>query len=222
MSSAKKKLLIKRYLMMLIGIFFVGICVGLYRLGEFGADAFTCMNLGMCEFFPVSFGTCQLLTNAAIMIAVFFNARHCIGAGTIVNMATVGYLADFICWMVKDLLQIHMTLPLRLAALILGSLFAGLGIALYMAADAGIAAYDSAAIIIEDMTHGRIPFQFARVISDITIIIIGVIFCLLAGGNVWLILGFGTIYTALVHGPLIQFFKTHAADPIMGSSRTTR
>lgn len=203
---------------MFVGIFFVGICVGLYRLGEFGTDAFTCMNLGICQFFSISFGTCQLLTNAAIMIAVLFKARHCIGVGTIVNMATVGYLADFICWLIKDFLQISMTLPLRVGALILGSLFAGLGIALYMVANVGIAAYDSVAIIMEDVTHGRIPFQFARVISDITIIIIGIIFCLLSKGNVWLIVGFGTIYTALAHGPLIQFFKTHVAEPIMEKS----
>ena len=201
---------------MFVGILFIGICVASFRLSAFGVDAFTCMNLGISGFLHMTFGTWQLIMNAAILVLVFFTARECIGSGTIVNMAGVGYMADFICWLFQDVLAIQMTLPLRIGALAIGSLFAGMGVALYMAAELGIAPYDSVAIIIEKKTNGRIPFQAARVASDVTVVIVGVVFCLMAHGNLWLIIGIGTICNALFNGPVIQFFKTHMAEPLMG------
>ena len=191
--TANKNPFVKRCIMMVTGILFIGICVGAFRLSAFGVDAFTCMNLGISGFLGMQFGTWQLIMNTAILIVVFFTARECIGAGTIVNMVCVGYMADFICWIVQDQLQIAMTLPLRI----------------------GIAPYDSVAIMIEKQTKGRIAFQAARVMSDVTVVVIGVAFCLLARGNLWLIIGIGTICNALFNGPVIQFFKTHLAEPLM-------
>ena len=185
---------IKRCVLMAVGILFIGICVGAFRLSAFGVDAFTCMNLG---------------------ISVFFTARRCIGAGTIVNMVGVGYMADFICWLFQEVWEVNMTLPLRILALVTGSLLAGIGVAFYMAAEMGIAPYDSVALIIEKGTNGKIKFQYARVLSDITVVIVGVAFCLLSGGDLRLIIGIGTVCNALFNGPLIQFFKVHAAEPLL-------
>ena len=209
----------KRFIMMVTGILFIGICVGAFRLSAFGVDAFTCMNLGISGFLHMSFGTWQLIMNAFILVVVFFGARSCIGAGTIVNMIGVGYMADLICWVVQDVVCFEMTLPWRILALLTGSLFAGMGVAFYMVAEMGIAPYDSVAIMIEKVTGGKIQFQYARVISDVTVVIAGVVFCLLSGGNLWLIIGIGTICNALFNGPLIQFFKVHVALPIMEGRR---
>lgn len=211
----EKDLFGRRCVMMLTGILFIGICVGSFRLSAFGVDAFSCMNLGISGLLHMTFGTWQLIMNALILVVVFFTVRHCIGAGTIVNMISVGYMADFICWISQDVLAVDMTLPLRVFALLLGSLSAGLGVAFYMAADMGIAPYDSVALIIEKGTRGRIRFQYARVLSDITVVVIGVISCLLSGGDLWLIIGVGTICNALFNGPLIQFFRVHVAEPLM-------
>lgn len=213
--NSSKSFFIKRCIMMLTGILFISICVGCFRLSAFGVDAFTCMNLGISGYLGMSFGTWQLIMNAGILVVVFFTVRKCIGAGTIVNMVCVGYGADFICWIVQDVFKIHMSLPLRIAALIVGCLFAGLGVAFYMVAEMGIAPYDSVALIIEKATRGKIPFQYARVLSDVTVVVIGVIFCLMAGNNLWLIIGIGTLCNAFFNGPLIQFFKTHISEPLL-------
>ena len=196
-----------RIAFMLLGILLIGICVTCYRLSEFGVDPFSGMNLGISGFIGWSFGNWQLVANILILVVVFFTVRHLIGPGTVIIMVGVGYTADFLCWVVLDVLKVEMTLPLRILALCLGTLFASLGVALYMIADMGLAPYDSVALIIEKLTKGKVPFQFARVASDITVIVIGVAFCLAAGNNVWLIVGIGTIANALLNGPLIQFFR---------------
>lgn len=211
----------KRIWMMVTGILFICICVGSFRLSGFGADAFTCMNLGISGYIGMAFGTWQLIANAFILVIVFFTFRRCIGAGTIINMVCVGYGADLICWLFQDVWHVQMTLPLRILALLAGCLCAGLGVALYMAADMGISPYDSVAPIIEKMARGKIPFQYARIAGDVTAILVGVAFCLIAGNDLWMIVGIGTVCNACLNGPLIQFFKTHVAEPILNKDRTS-
>ena len=45
--DSQKNNFAKRFIMMLTGILFIGVCVGSFRLSAFGVDAFTCMNLGI-------------------------------------------------------------------------------------------------------------------------------------------------------------------------------
>lgn len=213
--NEKRGFLVKRTVMMLLGILFISVCVGCYRLSGFGVDAFTCMNLGISGFIEMTFGTWQLIMNIFILIIVFFTVRKCIGAGTIVNMICVGYGADFICWAVRDVLHINMTLPLRIGALLLGCVFAGLGVAFYMVAEMGIAPYDSVALIIEKLTRKEIQFQYARVLSDVTCVVIGVVFCLAGKDDLFMIVGIGTVINAFFNGPLIQFFRTHVSEPLL-------
>lgn len=198
----------KRAGMMILGILFIGLCVSFLRLSGFGVDPFSAMNLGISGFIGWSFGTWQLLMNAVILVIVFFQARHCIGAGTIINMIFVGYIADFVCWLAQDVVQIEMSLPLRIIALVLAQLMASMGVALYMVADMGIAPYDSVAIIIEKLTHQKIPFHKARVLSDVVVVIVGIAFAIASGAGIWAVAGIGTVINACFNGPLIQFFKT--------------
>ena len=199
---------VKRIAMMLTGILMIGLCVSFLRMAGFGVDPFSAMNLGISSFIGWSFGTWQLLINAVILVFVFWQARHCIGLGTIINMVFVGYIADFICWFTQDILQIHMYLPLRIIAMILAQLMASMGVALYMVANMGIAPYDSVAVIIEKLTHKKIPFDKARVLSDVVVLVIGIIFSVAAGNGIWAVAGIGTFIIACLNGPLIQFFKT--------------
>ena len=196
-----------RFFLMISGIILISICVASYRLSGFGVDSFTGMNLGISGFLGMSFGTWQLIANFIILIVVFFTVRHCIGLGTLVNMVCVGYIADFLCWLVNDVFCIEITLPLQFLFLLAGTLFASLGVALYMKADMGISPYDSVALIITKLTKEKIPFQYARITSDVTALLIGVLFCLASGGNIWMIIGIGTICNSLFNGPLIQFFR---------------
>ena len=111
--------------MMLLGNLFIGMCVGAYRLSGFGVDAFSCLNLGVSGFLGMSFGNWQLTINIFLLAAQFLTCRSLIGAGTLVNMVCVGYIADFICWLFGSVLGVTMTLPLRVIALLAGTVLSG-------------------------------------------------------------------------------------------------
>ena len=203
----EKKYSPKRILLMLVGILLIGMCVASYRISGFGVDAFSCMNLGVSGFLRMTFGTWQLIVNAVLLVVVWFTIRDCIGLGTVVNMVCVGYTADFLCWIFLDQIGLHVTMPLRIFFLILGTLLASLGCACYMIANMGISPYDSVAFIIVKYAHEKISFRLARVMSDLVVIVIGVTFCVIAHNNIWAIVGLGTIVNACLNGPLIQFFR---------------
>ena len=96
-----------------------------------------------------------------------------------------------------------------------GALLSALGVALYITPELGTAPYDSLGLIVEDAAGGRVPFRSARVAIDVAAVVTGVAFCVLAGGELRLILGVGTVCNALFNGPLIQFFRTYVAEPVM-------
>lgn len=193
--------------MMILGIFIIGVAVSAFRLGSFGVDPFTCMNLGISGYLHMSFGNWQLIMNLFILVVVFFTVRKCIGLGTIINMVFVGYTADFFCWLISDYMNLSLGMVERIICLCIGMLCASFGAALYMVAELGIAPYDAVAYIIQKVTKNKISFRMGRVISDVTVMVVGVVACVASGNEVWHIVGVGTILNSLFNGPLIQFFK---------------
>lgn len=206
-TGKKMKIQGKRVFYMLFGIFLIGIAVGAYRIAGFGVDPFTCMNLAISKYLGMSFGNWQLIMNIAVLIVVFFTVRHCIGMGTVINMVFVGYIADFVCWIVQEQLSISVVLPLRFGLLAVAMLLLTVGAAMYMAADMGIAPYDSVAFIVMKLTKDKVSFKAGRVGSDVTVMVVGVIFSLIAGNSIWTVVGLGTVLNCLFNGPLIQFFR---------------
>lgn len=195
----------KRTMLMLAGIMLIGGSVGLYRMGGFGTDPFSCMNLGISSFLGLSFGNWQLIANAALLAAVWMTVRECIGLGTVINMVLVGYLADFVCWLFQEQLCVTMGLPLRIVFLLAGMVLITFGCACYMAAGLGIAPYDSIAFIITKYTHTS--FRLARAACDAAAVLAGIAFCTAAGESVWQAAGIGTALGVCCNGPLIQFFR---------------
>ncbi len=204
----KQDINFRRIFFLLAGNLFIGICVASYRISMFGVDAYSCMNLGISGFLGMSFGNWQLIMNIVILIIIFLNVRHFIGLGTVINMVFVGYIADFICWMVLDVMGVEAGLPLRILFLCIGMVLCSLGCALYMEADLGLSPYDSVPFVILKFTGDRISFRVARVIADVTVMVIGVVFCLAGHNDLREIVGIGTVINAFCNGPLIQFFRT--------------
>ena len=176
----------KRLLMMLAGNLLIGVGVAFYRMSGFGADPYTCMNLGVSGFLGMSFGNWQLL----------------------MNLVVVGYTADFLCWLFLEQLGLSVGMPLRIAFLLLGMLFLSFGCACYMSAEMGIAPYDSAAFIITKYAGERVSFRAARIATDVTVVLVGIMFCIAGGNSVWQAAGLGTVICSLCNGPLIQYFRS--------------
>ena len=190
-----------RVFLMLAGNILMGFASSLFRISDFGTDPFTCMNLGASSTFHMQFGTYQFLVNIIIFLFVLWKSKISIGLGTVVNMFGNGYISDFGVYLFTHNIATSDELPtfVRVILMILAVVLCSFAAAMYMEAAMGIAPYDAVAVIIENATHQRLSFKYARVITDVTCVIIGV--------SLGSVAGISTIITACFLGPLIQFFR---------------
>lgn len=186
----------------MLGVILVGIGVGGLNLSNLGADPFSCMNYGLSSVLNLQFGTWQLILNIILFLPMLIVGRKYIGLGTIFNMAGVGYVAQFI-----DFILISMGLDsfivssivFKVIFMLISVIITCFGVALYTEASLGISPYDALAYILEDALKGKIKFKWLRVITDIVCVSIGFI----SHSTI----GIGTVVMMFFTGPLVQFFK---------------
>lgn len=190
-----------RILFSLLGVILIGIAIAFLRIADLGTDPFTTFNLGFSSWLGMRFGTFLILSNALMLIFVFFIARKYIGLGTIFNILLVGNLSDLILSFLQNSLGSIDALGIRVVVSLLSIVLLACGAALYIAADLGVAPYDALPVIAETKSNGRLSFQVTRITLDML--------CAIVGGFFFeATLGVSTIIIAFFMGPLIQFFRT--------------
>ncbi|MCR5467869.1 MAG: hypothetical protein K6F37_02820 [Lachnospiraceae bacterium] len=203
MKELLKRTTPKTFAWMAIGVFITGLGNAVLRLSTMGTDPYTSMNLGLANYIPVSYGTIQATVGLLFFIPVIICYRHSIGFGTFANMLGLAYISDFLMWVFKnvgytpDSLSGNVTA--RIVLMLLGVLFVAFGLAMYFEADLGVASFDSLAPMIVMWSKGKIKFFQARVIGDVS--------CLVIGFLLGAIIGPATVIIAVGLGPMVAFFR---------------
>lgn len=202
---AKKDCLWRRIIMTTIGTLLGGISVAIFRNSRFGVDPFQCLCEGVANVVPIDFGTLYVVVNLVFLLFMFILYRHSIGVYTFFNMFFLGYIIDF----VDELIQGWIPAPsiaVRIVLLSVGLLLVSLSAAFIFSSDLGVSTYDWVAVWFSEATK-KIPFKFARIITDLFCCSVGLIFGVLPG--------IGTLLTAFCMGPFITFFRDHVTDPML-------
>ncbi len=195
---------IKRILLMLVGVFFMGVTVQFLNMTNLGPDPYSAMNYGISARTGVSFGTCQLCFNLILFLFVVWKNRKLFGLGTIGNMVVVGYSADFTGWVLKQLNILQdpeaMTLGMSFAVMIPALIVFVFAAALYMNCGLGTSPYDSLPYLmhqaLEKATKRTIPYKVTRIAYDG----LATIVALIIGGSV----GVVTVLMVFLLGPVID------------------
>ena len=205
MKKYRTKEMVKRIVLMLVGVFFMGVGVQFLNRTNLGPDPFSAMNYGFAAKAGLSFGTFQLLFNAVLFIIVLLKDWRLFGLGTIGNMVIVGYSADFTGWIVDKLgffpeaeaLTVGMKIGIMIPTLVL-FLFAA---ALYMNCGLGTSPYDALPLLlhraVEKAAGKTIPYKFVRMLYDG----LATVVALLVGGSV----GVVTVLMVFTLGPCVDF-----------------
>jgi uncharacterized membrane protein YczE len=211
MKEYLKKISWKKIVLVFLGVVLIGIGTTFLRFAGFGTDPFSCMNIGVSSHLPISYGTYQLLLNVVMFIPVIILYPRSFGIGAFINMLGLAYVIDFCVWLcglagftvegVSDYLIV------RVLLLLIGILIFCFGVALYMECDLGIAAYDCIGQIAEQRTNGKLKFKWVRVFTDFLCMAIG----FFSGGT----LGVATFVVAFLTGPVVSWFREHAAKKIV-------
>ena len=206
----------KRIGMSALGVLTCGISVGMFKRAMLGVDPFQSLMSGLNAVIPISFGTLYLAANALLLLFALLFDRKKIGLATVINLAFLGYIAEFVQKGLEKILP-DMSLPARFILLMIAVVVMCFASAFYFTADLGVSTYDAVSLVLSDRFR-RIPFSVWRIITDVTCVLCGGALCLIAGyswGQVGTVIGIGTIITAFFMGPLITFFRVRAAEPFL-------
>ena len=222
-NNSKKKdneLMGRRILMSVLGVVICGIAVGMFKFAALGVDPFQTLMSGLDAVIPLHFGTLYVAANAVLLLFALLFDRSKIGIATLINLFLLGYIAEFS----QDLcgrLMPDAAAALRVAVLIIAIVVLCISSSIYFTADLGVSTYDAVSLI-WSQRQKRIPFSLCRVITDFVCVAGGTALLAAAGAGPSGILanvGIGTIITAFFMGPLITFFNTHIARPMLYGRR---
>ena len=195
----------KRIIMAFFGVMITGFCVGAFQKASLGVDPFTCLVTAFANLFHSTYSTFYLIITGALLIAVFFINRHYIGIATIFNLLGTGIAADFMYNLLDRCLP-NPSLVTRFAILAIGVLVTCFSSSLYFTADLGVSAYDAVALTAAHK-YKLAAFRVCRISTDLICVIMG-FFCHVT-------IGIGTVITALLMGPIIQWYNTHVSEPLL-------
>ena len=165
---------VKRALLTLISVLFMGITLSVLKLLDLGMDSFTYMNVNIANKAGWALGNWQLCLNIVMFIPVILWGRKHLGIGTIFNMVLIGYTVDFCTW-IWELINLESFLDglvvryIVMLPVLVVFIFAA---AIYMSTDMGTAPFDALPMMISEKIP-KVSFKVVRFIWDLTAVTIG-------------------------------------------------
>ena len=210
------KLFRKRVILCVAGVVLSGVAVSFFKSAVFGVDPFQALMSGLDAIIPIRYGTLYVIVNAVLLLFSLVFDRSRIGLGTLINLFLLGYIVQF----GVDILAAAVpgpSLPVRILFLLIGVFIACVAGSMYFTANMGVSTYDAIALIITG-TWKKGKFKYVRIITDFTCVALGVILFLMSGeetSGLLAVVGIGTIISAFMMGPMIDYFNVHVFGPML-------
>ena len=152
MQALKEKGFWRRTAVMLAGVVFLGLGIGLLQKSMMGNDPSSAHIMAIADKIGISFANLRLCVNVLWAIPELLFGRKYIGIGTFANWFFVGHIATFFETRLLSLISVPDIFIVKFALMILSVLVLSFGIALYQTPDVGVAPYDALAILLHDYT----------------------------------------------------------------------
>ncbi|MCF0132396.1 MAG: hypothetical protein HUJ72_00875 [Blautia sp.] len=206
-NAVTKNITWRTALAVILGNLILGCGIALLRFSLMGNDPYTASMLAISGGLKVGLGNYQLTLNIILLVIQLIWGRQYLGFGTIVNMCFLGYIVQFVSYLLGLLFgsMAEVALVLRVVVMFLSMMIVAFGLAMYQVADLGVAPYDYLALGMRD--HFRNPYFIDRVITD-GVCVLTIVIAVLTGFIGWegSNLGLGTIICAFGLGPFINLF----------------
>ncbi len=180
----------RRFGQLLVGLVFYGAGIGVMVRSELGLNPWQVFHEGASIQTGLTMGTITIITGVCVLL-LWIPLKERVGAGTVLNVATIGPVLDLTLWLVPD----TGTLWLRIVYLVGGTVLVGIATGMYVGAGLGPGPRDG---LMTGLARRGLSIRVARTFIEITVLALG----WLLGGTV----GLGTVFFAVAIGPLSQFF----------------
>lgn len=195
--------LVKRLLILLVGLCIAHLGVTLFLLTNLGSDPFNVLVQGIHNTITkvpfmgfLTHGYTHMAICFLIIVVLLFVDRSYVKIGTIVCMFCGGPIIDVFDWLLRGIINENNPFVLRLVILAAGCVILAFGMTIVIKSEAGTGPNDLVSIAISDKLHKK--FGIVRIIVDVAFVIAG----FLLGG----VIGIGTVICAILVGPVAEIF----------------
>jgi uncharacterized membrane protein YczE len=196
MNNMTKKLnVLKRIIIFFIGMSIIQIGVALFLKTNIGSDPLTLFTQGLGFSLNKTPGNANMIILFALFCIILLFEKSRIKIGTIICVVGVGPIIDLGVKAVSIFPIASLNIGIKILLVVFGCVLIAIGFSILSASNLGVAPNDIVPFIIKDKT--KLEYRWIRMALDVSFLIIG--FSL--GG----IFGIGTIISALLTGPFIQF-----------------
>lgn len=204
-----KNISVRRIVVMVVGIIFLGLGIALFKLSLMGNDPSTALAIGVMNKVDLKLPVVMIIMNSLYFIVEILFGRKLIGIGTFVNWFGVGTLAAFWEYVLTSFITFPEDFWGRFMIMAIGIVELSFAVSLYQTPDVGIAPYDALAIILDERTP--LPYFWCRMIVDSSATLIAFV--------LGAIVNLGTLACAFGLGPFISLFSRFVAEPLCGIKR---
>lgn len=210
-----KKELIKRYVLFIIGLIFIGMGVGFTKRGELGVSPISSVaNILSIKFDFLSIGSWLVVTNCMLILAQVLILRKDFKLYQLLQIPLsflFGYSADFGLW-VASFFPVNNYFS-RLLMLFIGIVILALGISLSVIADVIMNSGEAIVKVIADKTG--FEFGNVKVVFDISCVTVSIILSLIFFDMKIVGTREGTVITAVFTGFVVKFFTRILKDRLL-------
>ena len=209
-----KKEIVKRYLLLVISLFFSALGVAITKHGELGVSPISSVaNVMSYQFSSLSLGVWLMIWNGILILGQILLLRsrfQLIQLLQIPISLLFGFFTDFGTWCVSRIpIDFY---PEKLLCIIIGVIVLGFGVSLSVIADVIMNSGEAFVKAVSDCIHKN--FGDVKIAFDISCVLLAVLLSLLF--FYFSIVGIreGTIISAFCTGIVVKFFTNHLKHPL--------
>lgn len=185
---------LKKVIISIIAINFVGLGGSLFLKSGLGGDSITLLLEGLHKYFKLSYGLISILYSGSFIILAMIVNRKSLGIGSFLYAFTCGYFVDFYMTITGYLINKN-TMWTSFSFILMGQVSLCLGFAILISVDTGMSGLDGLLYYIEEKYNIR--YKICKTVIDIIFCIVG----MLLGG----VFGVGSIFAMLTGGTIISY-----------------
>ena len=197
---------IRRFLVMLLGNFLIGVGVALFKVSSMGMSPSNSLFMAMSDASGISFSVMSIICCAFFFTVEFALGREYINVGTLVNWFLVGPTAGYFMAVIEGSNLIPDRFLAHLVVMCCGVLVLSLGCSMYQSSRLGVSPYDSLSLILSE--RGKYKYFWCRVFTDS--------FCVVSALALGGVIGLGTLFCAFGIGPFVSFFDALISRKLCG------
>ena len=188
----KKSVLLKKYLIIIIGQIIIGIGCAFMVSSGMGNDPMGVMVSGFSQLFDIPFGTMTNIVSFIIFAFMLVFYRKRITLTTLITVFAIGWTIDPVCVLLNSIAfpeaVIKWVFPL------IGCIIISIGVAFYLCIDFGAGISDNLILMVSDLSKKSYAFGCYSIYA--VYVIIGVL-----TGGVW---GYATVLGLVLNGKIID------------------